>query len=70
MAISHLENGQKQFSLTADEFILMRNNAVGQDVSIMVDGNIPLQSVEGFTLLKRFVIDNSVRAVYCYLGPV
>ncbi|KAF1730598.1 hypothetical protein CRV24_008667 [Beauveria bassiana] len=45
------------------EVMFMKDEAVGRQVSVMVDGKIPLQSVEGFTLLKRNVIDNSVRAI-------
>ncbi|KAH8715382.1 hypothetical protein HC256_004208 [Beauveria bassiana] len=51
------------------EVMFMKDEAVGRQVSVMVDGKIPLQSVEGFTLLKRNVIDNSdiIEAVRSYL---
>ncbi|KAK8146530.1 hypothetical protein G3M48_002992 [Beauveria asiatica] len=64
----HIDD-QYQFSLTKDEVMFMKDETVGRQVSVMVDGKIPLQSVEGFTLLKRNVIDNSdiIEAVRSYL---
>ncbi|KAM3560525.1 hypothetical protein ARSEF4850_003626 [Beauveria asiatica] len=59
----HIDD-QYQFSLTKDEVMFMKDETVGRQVSVMVDGKIPLQSVEGFTLLKRNVIDNSSGLTY------
>ncbi|KAJ6784334.1 hypothetical protein PWT90_09957 [Aphanocladium album] len=51
-------NAPEQLSLLADEFLLVQDDAFGRDVSAMVDGEIPLQSADGFSLLKRSMVQN------------
>lgn len=51
----------QQLALLADEFLLVQDDALGRDVSAMVDGGIPLQSADGFLLLKRSMVQKPVR---------
>ncbi|OAA34930.1 hypothetical protein ISF_09995 [Cordyceps fumosorosea ARSEF 2679] len=53
MAPSHTITARNQLSMAEDGFMFIKDAALGQQVTAMVEGHIPVQSTAGFTLLKE-----------------